>query len=272
MAFRPTKTNMAAGVGKAPGKGTATPYKPRSTKQPAKAPSAKPGFGAPPKPGAGRVKPAARRPEGRRAQPDALYNERVDIADRKGSERLGQLDSQEQAVKKDFGIDDPTSPFSRMEGLKRSFLQRYRGVSAGLAAQGHLYSGQHERALARTRREEEEARANLRARYDEAIGAIGAARAGVKFDTEEQRAQAFEDWLARAPESEAVDSPFVLGESGASVSEVPFFQAPGGGQNQSGYVAPNMAAGVGSTRGGGTPPKVRGKAPKKIVKKKKTRR
>lgn len=163
-----------------------------------------------PKPGLGKSAPtrgygksAPAKPVGRPSQPDSLYNDRVDLAGRQEESRLGQLEGQEQAVKHDFGIEDPTSPFSRAEGLKRMFLQRFRGASAGLAAQGHLYSGQHERALARTRRDEEEARAGLRSQYDAAIGQIGAAKAGVKFDTEEQRMQAFEDWLARAPESEA---------------------------------------------------------------------
>jgi hypothetical protein len=162
---------------------------------------AKPGLGDPPP--KRKAPTGAQRPVGRSSQPDALYYDKVDLAGRQQESRLGQLEGQEQAIKHDFGIEDPTNPFSRAEGLKRMFLQRFRGASAGIAAQGHLYSGQHERALARTRRDEEEARAGLRASFNSAIGQIGAAKAGVKFDTEEDRARAFEDWLARAPESEA---------------------------------------------------------------------
>jgi hypothetical protein len=203
----------------------------RGANQPA---GAKPGLGAgPPKKKPPRTSAPAAKPVGRSSQPDSAYYDKVDLAAREGESRLGQLEGQEQAVKHDFGIEDPTNPFSRAEGLKRMFLQRFRGRSAGIAAQGHLYSGQHERALARTRRDEEEARAGLRSSYDQAIGQIGAAKAGVKFETEEQRQQAFEDWLARAPESEAPAAAEGTGEltpGGASVNEQNFtgLKAPTG--------------------------------------------
>lgn len=142
-------------------------------------------------------------PVGHPAAPDSLYYRQVDLANRQQESRLGQLSGQEQSIRHDFGIDDPTNPFSRAEGLKRAFLARQKATSATLASEGHLYSGQHERALARTRFDEEQARAELRSAFDQAIGQVGAAEAGVKFDTEEQKNQAFEDWLARAPQSEA---------------------------------------------------------------------
>ena len=194
---------------------TTNPNQSRGFRPPAAPNKPKPNLGAKAAP----PKAAPPKPVGRSAQPDSAYNTRVDIAERQGEERLSQLQGQEQAIKHDFGIEDPTNPFSRAEGLKRMFLAKYRGQSAGIAAQGHLYSGQHERALARTRREEEEARANLRSNYEQAIGAIGAAKAGVRFDTEEQRAQAFEDWLARAPESEAPVAD--LADAAAPVTPMP---------------------------------------------------
>lgn len=168
-----------------PGQGSLAPQKPRTGQR--SAPPAAP-------------KPA--KPVGRAAQPDSLYHGAVDLANRVQSQRLGALDTEERSVRHEFGIDDPTNPFSRAEGLKRAFLARQKAASVSLASEGHLYSGAHERALARTRREEEEARANLRGAYEQAIGQIGATKAGVKFDTEEQKTQAFEDWLARAPEEE----------------------------------------------------------------------
>lgn len=158
-----------------------------------------------PKPGLGQG-PAGPKPKapavGQHMEPDAAYNTRVDLATRSGEQRLSELSDQEGAIKHDFGIDDPTNPFSRAEGLKKAFLAKQRGRSAALASAGQLYSGAHERALSRTRQEEEEARANLRQAYEGAIGQIGAEKAGVRFTTEEEKAQAFEDWLARAPEAD----------------------------------------------------------------------
>lgn len=222
---------------------------------------AKPGLGAPPVQRKTTAAPA-KKPVGRSSQPDSTYYANVDLADREAAERLGQLEGQEQAVKHDFGIEDPTNPFSRVEGLKRMFLQRFRGASAGLAARGHLYSGQHERALARTRRDEEEARAGLRSQYENVIGQIGAAKAGVKFDTEEQRQQAFEDWLARAPESEAADASVSTGSapSAAAVPPTPpalgaspqargLYDPLSGSSGKARQVSPNKAAGSGRARG-----------------------
>lgn len=160
----------------------------------------KPGAPAAPRPGM--APRAAVRPKPHRASPDSLYNREVDTANRQGESRLGNLGQQEQSIRFDFGIDDPTNPNSRIEGLKRAYLARSKAASVGLANQGQLYAGAHERALSRTRMEEEQARADLRRQFDTAITGIGAEKAGVKFDTEEQKNQAFEDWLARAPESE----------------------------------------------------------------------
>lgn len=148
-----------------------------------------------------------------RAEEDAGYVNRVDDAEAKGEERLGALGNQEQDIKRDFGIDDPTDPFSRANGLKNAFLARMKAASAGLASQGQLYSGAHERAISRTRREEEEARAELRKSYEAAIGQVGSEKAGVKWATEEEKNQAFEDWLARAPEAEVEVSEDEVGKA-----------------------------------------------------------
>lgn len=188
-AKKPTLGNMSkSGLGK-PGVGKSPKF-------------GKPGFKAPAAP------PTASKPSvapvGQAAQPDALYNDQVATAEAKGETKLSQLGEQERGVKFDFGIEDPTNPFSRVNGLKSAFLARQKAASAGLASQGQLYSGAHERAVTRTRRDEEEARAQLRQQYDAAINQIGADKAGVKYATEEERNQAFEDWLARAPEADAV--------------------------------------------------------------------
>lgn len=209
-------------------------YKPRS-KQPAVGHPTKPGLGAAPAP----AKAASPTVVGQRAAPDSLYNQQVDTAERKGSSRLAELSGNEQSIRHDFGIDDPTNPFSRVEGQKRAFLAKQKASSALLASQGQLYSGTHERAVARTRLEEEQARAGLRSQYDAAINGIGAAKAGVKFDTEEQRSQAFEDWLARAPEAEDI----VPQDDGSAPAAAP---APG-------PVNTHVAAAPGAAQSSGPP-------------------
>lgn len=170
--------------------------------------SAKPGVGG---------SPSASKPPivGKSAQPDSIYHGAVDLANRQQESALGSLEGQAQSIRHDFGIDDPTNPFSRAEGLKRAFLARSKAASASLASAGHLYSGAHERALARTRFDEEAARAELRSEFNKAMGQVDSAKTGVKFETEEQKNQAFEDWLARAGDSEAP----VAGGSSAALTQ-----------------------------------------------------
>lgn len=163
----------------------------------------KPNLGAPANTPAAPAAPAAPKPQGQHAAPDSLYQNQVDNSTKRERDSLTALDAQEVAVKNDFGIDDPSNPFSRANGLKRAFLARQRGQSAGLASQGQLYSGAHERAMARTRFDEAQARDELRRSYESAIGTIGAQKAGVKFDSEQDRLAAFESWLGRAPDADA---------------------------------------------------------------------
>lgn len=201
-----TKPRARAGLGVRPRRrGVVQPNPTMSLGRKAYKPPTKPGLGAPPAQVAPAPRPAP--PAGQHMEPDPAYLSRIDIADRKEARSLGDLDTAERGIRHDFGIDDPTNPFSRAEGLKQAFLARRKAASAGLASQGQLYSGAHERALSRTRNQEEAARAELRRTYEGAIGEVGEQRAGVKFATEEERAQAFEDWLARAPEADYVSDP-----------------------------------------------------------------
>lgn len=210
--------------------------------------AAKPGFKTP---------PAATKPKPRPAlapqsqQPDSIYNSAVDLAGRKEEQALTDLGGQETAVKRDFGIEDPTDPFSRVNALKNTFLARQKARSVGIAGQGLLYSGTHERAMARTRNEEEQARSELRKAYEAAIGAIGAQKAGVKFNSEEERAQAFEDWLARAPEADAPADPEADPAAG-DAAVVPGPEAPPKGAPKGTLGAPGPAKGLVGTVSQGT--------------------
>lgn len=194
------------------------------------------GTGFQAKPNAPAGAPQAQKPQqgivGQHAAPDALYNQQVDTAVHKGEERLSELSGQERGIKHEFGIGDPTSPFSRMEGLKRSFLAQRKAASANLASEGQLYSGTHERALARSRFDEEKSRSDLRSAFDQAMSQIDQAKSGVKYQTEEEKNQAFEDWLARAPEAQDL----------APADEVPGPEAPAAAAPAAAAAAPKAPA------------------------------
>lgn len=178
-------------------------YKPNPNRQGPAAPG-RPGkgWGSAPQPAnKPQVAPAANAPQGQHAAPDSLYNSSVDLAEKKGTEALAQLGGQETQIKHDFGIDDPTNPFSRAEGLKRSYLARMKGQSAQLASQGQLYSGAHERALARTRFEQEQAYNQLRDAYNQAMANVNSAKQNVANMTEEEKNNAFAAWLSRAEDT-----------------------------------------------------------------------
>lgn len=161
------------------------------------------GWGAPaaPKPAIAPAAAPAVAPEGQHAAPDSTYNTQYDQATKKGTEGLASLNQQETDIKHDFGIDDPTNPFSRAEGLKKSYLARQKGLSAGLASQGQLYSGTHERAMAKTRFEQEQAYNELRTAYTAAMGGVNSAKQNLANMTQEEQDAAFTSWLNRAEDT-----------------------------------------------------------------------
>lgn len=163
--------------------------------------------------------PAAPAPRARQFVPDAAYNDQMDTLKRTSTYNETQWKNQERTVRHDFGIDDPTDPFSRMAGLKKLYLNKARGTSASLAAQGHLYSGAHERGLANVRFEREHATADLRKNYDAQLKSIADARQRGQFAAEGQKGQAFLDWLARQPDAAdplAADTPADAGSAPAA--------------------------------------------------------
>jgi hypothetical protein len=89
-----------------------------------------------------------------------------------------------------------------VSGLKKAYLNRRKTASAGLAAQGQGYSGAHERALARTRQEEEAAYNELRNAYMAAVSSLSEKERETKYSSEEARDAAFKEWLDRAPEAD----------------------------------------------------------------------
>lgn len=168
--------------------GGAAPAKP--VPKPAASPGAPPSSTAP-KP------PTAQKPEF-----DKPYYDRLARADERYTGDITQLEGDEAHVKYDFGIDDPTNPFSRVAGLKKAFLQRAKGTTNSLAAGGQLYSGTHQRAQEGVRLDEAEANQRLNDDYRRTLDGIAAARLKLQHGKEDEYTNAFEDFLGRAPEAD----------------------------------------------------------------------
>lgn len=129
-------------------------------------PSAPPSFQAPPPP---EPPPPPPPPEPRVWAPDSIYSDQTAYNERAYQDALTDIGTDERNVEYQFGYNDPTNPFNRVNELKRDFLSRGRGVTNALAARGQLFSGAHQRGLANNLRAEAEANAALRQQYDALI-------------------------------------------------------------------------------------------------------
>lgn len=148
-------------------------------------------------------KPAAKPPRPGAPKPDSSYYRDIDRINTHETEGLSSIAGNRQNVTHEYGIDDPTNPFSRAQGLKKAYLNRRKAASAGLASQGQLYSGAHERALARTRSEEEQAYNELRSAYNAALSGLSEQERETRYGSETERDAAFKEWLDRSPEADA---------------------------------------------------------------------
>jgi len=132
---------------------------------------------------------------------DPLYYNQVDQSRREEAYTQADLAGEGATDRYRTGLDDPTNPFSQAEMLKRNWLAKHKAASAALASRGQLYSGAHERALAKVRFGEARAWAELRDAFEarERDRAIRSRDARVL--SEEEVLAAMEDQLQRAPEA-----------------------------------------------------------------------
>lgn len=193
--------NSGASRGRVGRVGRTTPHPGRGFR--AAPPRARIGAPAPsPAPAPAAPAPAPAAPVGQHFVPDAQYNAETALSQRESEYASSQLNDRERQIKHEYGIDDPTNPFSRITELKRLFLQRGRGASAGLASRGHLYSGQHERAMSSNRRAEEKGTAELKRDYESQLAGIRGERQRLVFAQERDRQGAMEGWLSRQADIE----------------------------------------------------------------------
>lgn len=129
--------------------------------------------------------------------PDSGYNDAVSLAKRNYEAALGGYDKAERETEHEFGFNDPTNPFSRVNEAKRTFLGRGKAITASTAARGHLYSGIHQARRDANLREEDKHMAAQRRAYEERLDAIRTGRATAASTREEEELRARMDSMTR---------------------------------------------------------------------------
>ena len=129
--------------------------------------------------------------------PDAAYNDALAIAHQNYVNALGGLDTQEAQTKYDYGFDNPANPFSKVNELKRQYLNQGRYIGNSLGARGQLYSSARTKALAANSRNQDKDYANLRLAYDRLLGQIGAQRTADGTAEQQAKLQALADAMSR---------------------------------------------------------------------------
>ena len=129
--------------------------------------------------------------------PDVAYNDALAIAHQNYVNALGGLDTQEAQTKYDYGFDNPANPFSKVNELKRQYLNQGRYIGNSLGARGQLYSSARTKALAANSRNQDKDYANLRLAYDRLLGQIGAQRTADGTAEQQAKLQALADAMSR---------------------------------------------------------------------------
>lgn len=81
------------------------------------------------------------------AQPlDPVADQRRILIQQQLGNTQADINQQEQDVKRQYGLDDPTDPFSRAALLRQSYQNRVRGTTNSYAANGQLYAGSEQNA------------------------------------------------------------------------------------------------------------------------------
>jgi hypothetical protein len=123
-------------------------------------------------------------------QPDSGYNDAVALAKRRFEGTIGDLDTEGRQTEFEYGFNDPTNPFSRVNEAKRDFLTKGKQITGGLANRGNLYSGVHQARLDVNRRNEDKNMAAMRAAYQARLDSIRSRRTGAQTTREEEELRA----------------------------------------------------------------------------------
>lgn len=126
------------------------------------------------------VQPPAPPPQ---AQPvDPAAEQRKILIQQQLGDTNASIDQQETDLKRQYGLDDPTDPFSRAALLKQSYQNRVRGTGNSYAAQGQLYSGAIQNAQNANATNYQQGTDALRKAQDAQIGNLERQRAAAIFN------------------------------------------------------------------------------------------
>lgn len=130
-------------------------------------------------------------------QPDSGYNDAVDFAGRQRIQTYGDIAEEEKKAKYDFGFDDQTNPFSRVQEAKKLYLANSLRSGTSFAAMGQSTGGAYQRAIERNRHNEEKGNADLRRVYENALAALNRQRTGADTSFESAKLEAWRQAMAR---------------------------------------------------------------------------
>lgn len=130
---------------------------------------------------------------------DAPYYNDVGLADRTRDARLADISDQERKTKFEYGFDDPTNPFSRINELKRMYLNAGTGLTNNLAVAHQSNTGAAQAKKTNLARRQDVDTTRLRASYQDALNRLASARTEANLGREDAGNSAFASWLNRAP-------------------------------------------------------------------------
>lgn len=113
------------------------------------------------------------------------YESTVGQANRQYNFDTANYAAQEQNIRKAYGFDDTSDPFSRQRMLKQSFDNANRGTLNNYAASGHLYSGSLNNARDIDRNNYEQSLDATRKEYQAALDELAQRRMQAQLSRDE---------------------------------------------------------------------------------------
>lgn len=129
--------------------------------------------------------------------PDAAYSNAIAGINDAYTNTVGGLNTQQTNLISDYGFDSSADPFSKVNELKRNYLNQGHYIGNSLAAQGQLYSSARTKALASNDRKESVDYAALRKEYDRTLASLRQQILGAGTTRDQATAAALADAMSR---------------------------------------------------------------------------
>ena len=164
---------------------------------------------------------------------DPSYDSRLGVINREYGDTLAELQNRETQTRQEYGLDDPTNPYSRAALLQKTYENRNRGTVNSMAARGQLYAGATQNALNSNRGAYDQDYDLLRRAQDSTLAEIIAGRRRAATTKEGLMGEAEEARLLRALEA-AQNQPAPSPVTNPAVQALG--AVPSGAQEQSKYL------------------------------------